>query len=75
MCRALKNILQYIIYTLTINPQPLFTTLDAAMTRQPAMINTPPKIQVSVNPVAARIWPEMGVPISSPKETTVGYKR
>jgi hypothetical protein len=61
----------HLIYTLTFKSQPLFTTLDAAMTRQPAMINTPPKIQVCVKPVAARIWPEMGVPISRPKETTV----
>jgi hypothetical protein len=61
----------YFIYTLTINPQPPFATLDAAMTRDPTMTRTPPKVHVCVNPVALRIWPEMGVPISRPTETTV----
>jgi hypothetical protein len=58
------------IYTLTIRPQPPFATLDAAIIRAPTMTNTPPKVHVCVKPVALRIWPEMGVPISRPTETT-----
>lgn len=50
---------------------PLFATLDAAMTREPTMTKTPPNVHVCGKAVALRIWPEMGVPISRPMETTV----
>lgn len=59
--------------TFTINPQPPLATREAPITMEPAMTNTPPKTQVCGNPVAFNIWPEMGVPINNPIETTVKH--